>query len=352
MDPIFPGPIDPTPRLAGIHLPGAAGYAGGDSAHPRTDLAVEAHAAVQQAMGAGQQIPGVTMQEEQVGSVHVSRVNIWSREGEQALGKVAGRYVTLDAPELRRRNRQVQDEVARILTDELARLMNLGPDDLVLVVGLGNWNATPDALGPRVVANLLVTRHLRQYLPQELVGHLRGVAAVAPGVLGLTGIETSDIVRGIVSQVHPRAVIVIDALAARSLARVGTSIQIADTGINPGSGVGNHRAGITEESLGVPVFAIGVPTVVYATTIANDTLDLLVSQLRQQHKLLDIVGQMDAADRQALVNEVLQPSVGDLVVTPKDVDVMITDLSRILAGAMNAALHPGVSKEEMAQYLN
>ncbi len=385
MEPTFPGSVDPARHLqaqsggimpqpvgqstaaappvnAGLPptaLPNGRVAAGpfdvedpGAHRHPRTDLAVEAHAAVAEALGG--QVPGVSAQEEQRGNVHISRVHIFSRQGEEALGKVSGRYVTLDAPALRRRNREVQAEIAEVLTDELARLMNLGPDDQVLVVGLGNWNATPDALGPKVVASLLVTRHLRRYLPAELVGHLRGVAAVAPGVLGLTGIETGDIVRGIVSQVQPAAVICIDALAAGNLERVNTSIQLSDTGINPGSGVGNKRAGITEASLGVPVFAIGVPTVVHATTIVNDALDLVVNEVRQEQQPSPLGGlaATDDADRQALVEQVLQPDLGDLIVTPKEVDVMITDLSRILAGAMNAALHPGVSKEEMDQYLN
>ncbi len=314
----------------------------------RTDLALEAHAA---ARGTGpQEMPGVTVNEERGPDVSVTRMEIFTPQAAQLLGKTMGRYVTIEAPALRRRNRQLQEEVAGVLARELAALMNLNPWDEVLVVGLGNWNATPDALGPRVVGGLLVSRHLRAHVPPELANRLRGVAALAPGVLGLTGIETGEIVRGVVDRAAPQAVIVVDALAARSIDRIATTIQLADTGINPGSGVGNPRASITRDNLGVPVYAIGVPTVVHAVTIANDTLDLVASQLQAQEPAWQPLAAMDRERKHSLISQVLSPEVGDLVVTPKEIDVLIRDISRAVAGGVNAALHPAIGREEMAIY--
>lgn len=320
-----------------------------DPSSIRTDLALEAHAALRG--GAGVEIPGVKVDEERVGEATVTRVVIMSREAERLMGKMAGRYVTIEAPGLRPRNRDLQEEIAKVLARELIRMTGLGPHQEVLVVGLGNWNATPDALGPRVIGNLLVTRHLGNYVPAELKGQLRPVAAMAPGVLGLTGIETGEIIKGVVDRIRPDAVICVDALAAKSLDRIATTIQIADTGINPGSGVGNKRAGITEQNLGLPVYAIGVPTVVHASTIANDTLELLVDQLRGRNQFCEMISQIDGEDKRALIDEVLSPSVGDLVVTPKEIDALINDMSRVIAGGINSALHPGIGPEEISRYL-
>ena len=321
-----------------------------DPSSIRTDLALEAHSALRGE--ANVEVPGVRVDEERVGEATVTRVVIMTREAERLMGKMAGRYVTIEAPGLRRRNRDLQEEISEVLSRELIRMTGLAPQQEVLVVGLGNWNATPDALGPRVIGNLLVTRHLGNYVPMELKGQLRPVAAMAPGVLGLTGIETGEIIKGVVDRIRPDAVICVDALAARSLDRIATTIQIADTGINPGSGVGNRRAGITEQSLGIPVFAIGVPTVVHASTIANDTLELLVDQLRGRNQFYEMISQMDGQDKRALIDEVLSPSVGDLVVTPKEIDVLITDMARVIAGGINSALHPGIGPEEITRYLS
>src|SRR5690606_32007024 len=237
-------------------------------------------------------------------------------QGQAQVGRPPGNYVTVEAPDLFKRNPDFQEQVATAVADELLRVLRLEPEDHVFVVGLGNWNATPDALGPRVVDRLLVTRHLRDYVPEDIRGRLRPVSALAPGVLGITGIETSEIIRGIVDRVKPKAVIAIDALAARGLDRILTTVQIADTGIHPGSGVGNHRAGITRETVGVPVIAIGVPTVVHAVTIATQTVDLLAERLRHRESIYKVLSGMSADEERALIDEVLGPTVGDLMVTP------------------------------------
>lgn len=331
------------------NLPVRGGANGAVPDEVRTDLAMEAHAAV---AGPGGAVPGVDYEEDRGVNATITRVHVRTPEAAERLGKAVGTYITVDAPGLRNRNRELQEEIAAVLADELTHLMGLGPLDDVLVVGLGNWNATPDALGPKVVAGLLVTRHLKLYVPEELAGEVRGVAAVSPGVLGLTGVETGEIVRGIVERIQPKAVICIDALAARSLGRIVTTVQISDAGINPGAGVGNRRMGLTRETLGVPVYAIGVPTVVHATTIAHDAIEEVAERLRYRGPGFDGLAALDPQERLEMVHEVLSQAVGELVVTPKEVDVLIADSARMIAGALNAALHPGITKEEISRYVN
>ena len=271
---------------------------------------------------------GVEVERSADGGIEICRVRVVTEAGEHLVGKPRGTYVTLDAPRLRERDTTVQERMARLLGTQLRELLPEGPDRPVLVVGLGNWNATPDALGPRVVENLLVTRHLGEQVPANLSGSLRPVAAIAPGVLGLTGIETGDVIRGVVDRIRPDAVIAVDALATRSIERILRTVQIADTGIRPGSGVGNHRAGIDRGSLGVPVVAVGVPTVVSAATIAGDAIELLVQRLEEASPsaaaaLRELLGD----GRRDVISEVLSPGVGDLMVTPNDMD------SRVLVSA-------------------
>jgi len=240
--------------------------------------------------------------------------------------------------------------VGKILTEQLAKLLDLGPDDSALVVGLGNWNATPDALGPRVTSKLLVTRHLHDYVPADVAGGLRKVAAISPGVLGITGIETAEIILGIVEKIKPGVVICVDALAARSVERIGTTVQIADTGINPGSGIGNQRKGLNRDTLGVPVIAMGVPTVVHAATIAHDTMEALASSLQGKKPFFQLFN--SPQERREMVNQVLNPSVGELVVTPKEIDDLIEDMAKVIAGSLNAVLHTSIQSQDLLKYLN
>lgn len=307
--------------------------------HPRTDLAVEAHEA---ARARTPQLPGVDFREERHGPVTVSAVTILDEEGAAAMGKPPGRYVTIEARSLLQRAGDVQETVARRLADELRRLLP-GPEARVFVVGLGNWKATPDALGPKVVARLVVTRHLADYVPADLQGGLGSLCALAPGVLGITGLETVEIIEGVVRRVQPDAVVAVDALAARSLARILTTVQLSDAGIHPGSGVGNHRRAITRDSLGIPVVAVGVPTVVHAFTIAMDALDLLVQRLRASHPFYSYLDRLEGTEKQQVIQEVLAPFVGDLMVTPKEIDALVDDLATVVAAGINAAVHPRVA---------
>ncbi len=308
----------------------------------RTDLAVEAHQFIAEQRGAS--LPGVQTQSEDMGVAQVTRVIIQTPEAGQALGKQPGYYVTIDSQALRGRDKDDLEEVAKVIAAELQgyiRGFNFNDEATALVVGLGNWNATPDALGPKVVEKILVTRHLYQTSPPEKRGGLRPVCAISPGVLGITGIETQEIIAAIVQRIKPSFVLAIDALASRNTDRMCSSVQIANTGINPGSGVGNRRLGLTAQSLGVPVIAVGVPTVVEAKTIIRDALE-------QASRL---GGTPLQNLRKEVVDQVLSPYFRDLIVTPKEIDVLIQDLSRALAGAINLALHPGVTAEEVFRYL-
>jgi len=207
-----------------------------------------------------------------------------------------------------------------------------------------------------VVDKILVTRHIFEYVPDQVDERMRRICAVAPGVLGITGIETGEIVQGIVEKVKPNLVIAIDALASRKTERIGSTIQIADTGINPGSGIGNKRMGLTEQSLGVPTLAIGVPTVVYAHTIGRDALEMLIKefskQTNEQSEFYRILQSMDEQHLNSLVGEVLTEGLGDLVVTPKEIDMLIDDTAGIIADGINLAINKGLSLEDVNRYLH
>lgn len=351
----------------------------------RTDLAVEAHEVIVEREGPPE-IPGVIVNNEHTEHANICRVTIESELGARMMGKAPGHYSTIEAPALRQHNRDVHQQIGELLAKEIKWFIEqsqLGPEAVILVVGLGNWNATPDALGPKVVEELMVTRHLIQLSPPELRKGLRQVAAIAPGVLGLTGIETGEIIRGVVSEVKANAVICIDALASRSVSRLGCTIQISDTGINPGAGVGNKRMAINQETLGIPVLAIGVPTVVHASTIVSDALDIIggedpdrklqAEEMPQKTSFsVDpqaIMGSaappkaeneqpqampssMPREQKRQMINQVLEPYMGSLIVTPKEVDELINDIANVIAGGLNSAFHEGVDYDEIFKYLS
>ena len=305
----------------------------------RTDMADEATAIYK---GKKSYIDGVDTQYLNEGSISISKVYITNENGEREIGKPIGTYVTIDSPDIRSNDEMACEKTIELLTRELKEMMNLKEDSTVLVVGLGNWNVTPDALGPKVVSMLKVTRHLFQNLPESAPDDTSPMCAISPGVLGITGIETGEIVKGVVDMVKPDIVVAIDALASRRMDRISTSIQIANTGISPGSGIGNKRMALDESSLGVPVIAIGVPTVVDAATVANDAIELLIEcidkNLDDDAKLKSFVKVFDTDGRYPLIKEVLTPYVGDLVVTPKEVDGIIEEVSGIIANSINNAV--------------
>ncbi|HZG84146.1 GPR endopeptidase [Paenibacillus sp.] len=321
----------------------------------RTDLAVEAREMATQRDRIA--IPGVDSETYEEDGIYVTKIDISSEEGANALGKRPGHYLTIEVPGLRHKDSKLQDRVATLFAKHFESYLEkagIGKDAKVLIVGLGNWNVTPDALGPIVVENVMVTRHYFELMPDQVAPGYRQVSAVAPGVLGITGIETSEIVQGIVEKSKPDLVIAVDALASKALERVNTTIQIADTGIHPGSGIGNKRKGVTKESLGVPVIAIGVPTVVYASTIVNSTIELLSQNFGKQtentNAILGMLPSMTEQDRLGMVREVLNPLGHDLLVTPKEIDQFIEDIANIIASGLNAALHEAVDVNNVSAY--
>ncbi|MBL0388391.1 GPR endopeptidase [Tumebacillus sp. ITR2] len=317
-----------------------------------TDLALEAHQIFSPDHGGT--IPGVNLSEEEDEGIKITRMSILDDVGGKIMGKMPGNYLTLEIPGLRYKDPQLQRRVSETLAAEFRKFANLTAESTVLVIGLGNRKVTPDSLGPLVCDNLFVTRHLYEHMPDLVAGGgYRPVAAVAPGVLGITGIETSEIVHGIVKKVKPDLVIAVDALAARSMERVNTTIQIADVGISPGAGVGNKRKGLNKKSLGVPVIAVGVPTVVDAVTITSDAMDLIVNRLEQDvpgNGMTKLFANFDEREKKQLIFELLQPIGQNLMVTPKEIDTFVEDIANVLANGLNVALHDAISMDDSSMY--
>ena len=297
----------------------------------RTDLAME------RISDAGA-MDGVHVESEEVLGFTRHLVQVESEEAAKALQKPIGCYITFHADHPQKMDQPARLDLAQALADSLSPM--LPEDGDILIVGLGNRRITSDALGSRVTEGVLVTRHLKDVLPPALQNRLRGVCALAPGVLGVTGMETADMVHGAVDHVHPAAIIAVDALAARECARIGTTIQLTNTGIQPGSGVGNHRAGLTEETLGVPVIALGVPLVVYTGVIVRDALSAFLEN--ENH----------AQDAERLAQQIAGEDLGEMVVTPREIDELVGGLAQILALAINIALQPKLSRQEIAMLTN
>ncbi|CAH1220996.1 Germination protease [Paenibacillus plantiphilus] len=319
------------------------------------DLALEAKEFAES--GGQGPIQGVVSDISKDDGITITRLQVTNEEGSKALGKMIGHYVTFEVPDLRKQDTGLQDRVATKLAQEFESFLQrvgINKQCNVLIVGLGNWNVTPDSLGPLVVENVLVTRHFFQLMPDEVAPGYRCISAVAPGVLGVTGIESSEIVQGIVERTKPDLIIAIDALASKALERVNTTIQIADTGIHPGSGIGNKRRGLTKEILGIPVIAIGVPTVLYASTIVSNSIDLVREHLKRHSAssegFLGLLDSINEEERLQLVREALGPLGHDLLVTPKEIDQFIEDIANIVASGLNAALHDAVDASNVAAY--
>ena len=248
----------------------------------RTDMADERRDIYKKANNLESDIPGIqTIEKSSDENIKSSIVKILNEEGEKAIGKPIGTYVTFDVKNLKLAGENEIEKVSSLISEELKAIINekISNQDEILVVGLGNMYVTPDALGPKVAEKIMITRHLKEVMPDAIDDSVRPVCAIAPGVLGITGIETGEVIKSLVDRIKPDLVICVDALGSRKLERVNRTIQIGDTGISPGAGVGNHRMQINEKSLGVKVLAVGVPTVVDAATIANDTMDLLLDDL-------------------------------------------------------------------------
>ena len=310
----------------------------------RTDLALEEKERFE---SDNVEVQGVVLEEDfdEEREIRISRVRIETEKGAKVMGKPVGTYLTVEAPNLgvpdEGYHREISEELSGYIKELIEKLGLLDKEDLsVLIVGLGNRQVTPDALGPYVVENLCVTRHIVKEYGKYAMGmeHANLVSAIIPGVMGQTGMETVEIVKGVVEETSPDLVIAIDALAARNSRRLNRTVQIADTGIHPGSGVGNHRNGLTKESLGVPVIGIGVPTVVDAATIVNDTMENLINALETSEMLKgvgDVLRTYSAAEKYELVKELISPHLNGMFMTPKDVDEMIKQISYTISEGLN-----------------
>ena len=320
----------------------------------RTDLALENREMLQEGR-AESEINGVEVESEELGDITVTWVKITNEDGAEAMGKPIGNYITIESESMKENDPESHEEIIKIMAEKLGQLHKLNKDGKILAAGLGNRYVTPDALGPKVIDQLLVTRHMNEILPEELQNHVRSVAAIAPGVMGTTGIETGEIIKGVAERIETDVIIAIDALAARRTSRINATIQITDTGINPGAGMGNARMQLNKETMGVPVIAIGVPTVVDAATLVNDTMNhMLQEMIHEAPKGSDfykMLVDLEDDEKYGLIKGVLDPNAGNMFVTPKEVDEVIDRLTNIISNALNIALHPGIDDEDIDRYI-
>jgi spore protease len=252
--------------------------------------------------------------------------------------------VTIEAQQLARGDAEIDEHCSFALANEIRNMAGDALNGVVLVVGLGNRMVTPDALGPAVCDAVFVTRHIHEYAPEGIDQRLGNVSAIAPGVLGITGIETGEVVEGVVERMKPSLVIAVDSLASRSLERVRTTIQIANTGIAPGAGIGNKRKALDQETLGVPVLALGVPLVVYAATVAQDLMETAMNKTPSDVNIRPGV--------QRVLDAMMDVEGADMIVTPKEIDKVVDDVARIIADALNISLHKNMTIEEVRRYMH
>ncbi|CEI72088.1 MULTISPECIES: GPR endopeptidase [Romboutsia] len=310
----------------------------------RTDLALEASEVVQESQEP-KEIPGVKLDKKELDNATVTIVEIINEQGAEIMNKGIGKYVTLESNLMKFDDDESREEVITYLKDELVDILGTDKTKKTLVIGLGNWNITSDALGPKSVSKTLVTRHIFKNYNKDYDDDFTEVSALSPGVMGLTGIETSETVKSLVDRIKPDRVIAIDALASRKMERVNQTIQISTAGISPGGGVGNKRKALNKEYLGVDVIAIGVPTVVDAATLTSDVLDLAIDNLINQSEGADnfynMLKTLKEEEKYHLIKESLEPYDKNLIVTPKDIDETIENLSIIISEGLNRSLHPG-----------
>ena len=316
----------------------------------RTDLAVDE-------IDKKININGVKCEEKIIDDIKISNVKI---DKENGLNRKPGNYITLefdDVTDIENRNKLI-----KVLTKYLKQIIKLKRDSYGLIIGLGNYKSTPDSLGPLVIKDIIVTNHL--YELGEISSDFNRLSAIIPGVTGETGIETSDIIEGVVNKIKPDYLIVIDSLASKSISRLNKTIQITDTGIHPGSGIGNKRKEISKDTLGIPVIAIGVPTVVDAAVIVSDTIDFIYKNyafnkeymkdpksklsnsvnylkkdikenIQEKKELLGLIGTLNSEELQVLLYEVLNPIGYNLMVTPKEIDFVISNLASVISKSIN-----------------
>lgn len=302
----------------------------------RTDLAMEARELIRE------EIEGVEEEKYNINFMHITHVSIKNEAAAKQIGKPMGEYVTIETENMCRKNTYTISAVAEVLAEELRKIHTVNDTDSILIVGLGNHAITPDAIGPKTVQEVLVTRHLWEYMPNHMDHRVCRVSAVAPGVLGTTGIETGEIVFGLVEKVKPTLVVAVDALVSLHAERVATTIQMTDTGIHPGSGVGNNRRGLNDETMGVPVIAIGIPTIL-------DTAGFFKENMME---LMDAMSCEELSNQQKdnLLSKLSSWTEPSFFVTPKDMDALSDMAAKILALGIDLWLHSDMSEEELMLY--
>lgn len=305
------------------------------------DLAVEARDLIRGA--ADVEIEGVKEEVKNLENIKVTTITILNETGAQKMGRPIGTYVTIESPPLKINDPYVRDEIIESMEESMRTLIGdyLKPNDTVLLVGLGNWRATADALGPKFIEYSPITRHYHQHAPEALVEGMRPTCGIAPGVLGITGLETYEVIKGIVENIKPALIIAVDALAAQNVDRIGTTIQMSNTGIQPGAGIGNARHALTQEGLGVPVIAIGCPTIVNASIIAGQAIKKFCFNTGAMYNDIKAVDS---------IRDILSFFGGSLSVTPKEIDEIIENASRIIAMGVGKSLFPGISEEQLVLY--
>lgn len=324
----------------------------------RTDLALEEKERFEEE---NVEVQGVVLEEEydEEREIRTTTVKIKTENGAKTMGKPVGTYITMEAPNLAVPDEGYHREVSVKIAECVEKLLkgkwkkrSKDEDISILMVGLGNREVTPDALGPYVADNLNITRHIVREYGKYAMGEdeVTLVSALVPGVMAQTGMETAEIVRGVVAETKPDVILVVDALAARNSKRLNRTIQIADTGISPGSGVRNHRNAITEDSIGIPVIAIGVPTVVDAATIVNDAMENLMKEMEHSEALkgVGVVLQgYHAAEKYELVRQLISPHLNGMFVTPKDIDDTVKRISFTISEGLNLLFSRNEERGEM-----
>ena len=286
----------------------------------RTDLAVERREIFKRANKINSEIDGIKIETKNLNDIKVTNVKIENEKGAEALKRKIGNYITIDLDTINNLSLEKEKEVIQVFSDELKMIIDqhIDKSDEILIVGLGNLNATPDSFGAKVVENIEITRHIKMFLPNAIDKTVRSVSAIVPGVLGTTGIETIEIVKGITNNIKPKLIIAIDSLCSKNIDRIGKSIQISDTGIVPGGGVGNRQEELSEETLGIPVVGVGIPTVLDAATIVIDTLNNCDIQINEDE----------------LVNK-MKLNKFNFIVTPKEIDSLIEKITTIVSEGIN-----------------
>ena len=308
----------------------------------RTDLALEATEICEEQSTA---LDGVVVDTKELEDCTITTVEIINEIGSKIMNKEIGKYITLESDLMKFDDDDSRKKVINYLKDELIEIFGTDQSKKTLIIGLGNWNITSDALGPRAVSKTLVTRHIFKNYNKDYDDDFSEVAALSPGVMGITGIETVEIVKSIVDKIKPDRVVAIDALASRKMDRVNSTIQISTGGIAPGGGVGNKRKALDKSYLGVDVIAIGVPTVVDAATLTIDVLDLAIDNLievsQQNSEFYKMLTKLKEEEKYQLIKDSLDPYDKNLIVTPKDIDETIENLAIIISEGLNRSLHPG-----------